>query len=285
MVDKAVEKIKVGEKEYTPDDIQKLEGSVKELGTKAQTLEQKAASFKTVEDFCARYNLDPEGLVQNADGAFTLTNNLIEAGIIDPSGKVLVSKEAPKGKGKVTDDLIPTDNDEDLEALLGDKDSKVPPAKAQKLEAIVQKALKSTLAPLSKTVEELTTVQTGMLRDRWEQRIKEKFPNLESDDVSRVFRVASEDRKHSLLEVAEAASKAKSTKTAELRAAHAKEFGINLEEFDRNKLQDKGSEGGAAVLAQGRRFSLSNRRVADDKKLVNPLDASREYLRKIGAIK
>ena len=281
-----VEKIKVGEKEYTPEDITKLEGSVKDLGTKAQTAEQKAASFKAVEDFCAKYNLDPEGLVQNADGAFSLTNRLIEEGIIDPSGKVLVSKTAPKAKGKGTEDLVPDEDDDELAALLDDKTPKGTPGKAQKLEAMIQKALKSTVEPLSKTLEELTTVQTGMLRDRWEQRIKEKFPNLESDDVSKVFRVAAEDRKHSLLEIAEAASKQKSTVMETLRKKHAEEFGINLEEFDRNKLQEKGSEGGAAVLAQGRKFSLSKRRMQDSGgKLVDPKDASLEYLKKIGAIR
>lgn len=285
MVEKVVEKIKVGEKEYTPEDITKLEGSVKELGTKAQTAEQRAESFKAVEEFCAKYNLDPAGLVENADGAFILTNRLIEEGIIDPSGKVLVSKTAPKGKGKETNDP-PPDDDEDLDALLEEKGSKSTPGKAQKLEAIIQKALKGSIEPLSKTLEELTTVQTGMLRDRWEQRIKEKFPNLESDDVSRVFRVAAEDKKHSLLEIAEAASKQKSTAMDSLRKKHAEEFGINLEEFDRNKLQEKGSEGGAAILAQGRKFSLSKRRMQDSGgKLVDPKDASLEYLKKIGAIR
>ena len=282
MVDKIAEKLKVGEKEYTSDDVAKLEGSVAELGQKAASAEQKAAAFKTVEEFCAKYNLDPQGLVQNADGAFSLVNRLIEEGVIDPTGKVLVSKTAPKDSGRAPD--TPPDTEDELDALLKG-DIKKNPEKVQKLESMIQRVIKSTMEPVSKTLEELTTVQTGMLRDRWEQRIKERFPNLESDDVSRVFRAAAEDKKRSLMEVAEIASKQKSQRMDDLRKKHAEEFGINLEEFDRNKLQDKGSEGGAAVLAQGRKFSLSKRRIGDDNKLVNPLDASREYLRKIGAIK
>jgi hypothetical protein len=272
-----VEKLKVGEKEYTPDEITKLETSVKELGTKAQTLEQKATSLKVVEDFAAKYSLDPAGLVENADGAFTLVNRLIEEGVIDASGKVL--SKAPKDKGK-PNDKPPLDDDDDLDALLKG-DDKPSRGKAEKLEAIIHRAL----SPLSKGLEELTTVQTGMLRDRWEQKIKERYPNLESDDVSGIFAAASRDKKHGLLEIAEAVSRSKTLKETELRAAHAREFGINLEDFDRNKIDEKSSKGGAAAFAQGKQFSLSKRRIQDNKNLVNPADATREYLKKIGAIR
>jgi hypothetical protein len=256
-------------------DVQEVLKGQGDLANKLAAAEGNVGKLKVVQDFMGKIGLDPDELIANADGAFTLISKLVEDGIIDPSGKVLVKK------GTQMEPQAKKDGDLDLDALM--KDSKGLTGEA-KVAALVNKALESTLKPFAKTLDEITTVQTGMLRSQWEQRIQKEYPNLSTDDVRKVFGEAAVKPKLGILEIAKEFSSAKSTSAAALRAVHAKEFGIDLKAFDENKLTEKGPEGGAAVMFQGKTFTLSKRREGLSG-FTTPLKATKEYLKKTGVIR
>ena len=263
------------EKTFKDEDVQRILEGQGTLEGKLAAAEGGAAKLKPIQDFMGKIGLNPDELIQNADGAFTLISKLVEDGIIDPSGKVLVQK------GAQMDAKSAKDGDLDLEALM--KDSKGLTGEA-KVAALVNKALESTLKPFAKTLDEITTVQTGMLRSQWEQRIQKEYPNLSTDDVRKVFGEAAGRPKSGILEIAKELSAAKSTNEATLRAEHAKEFGVDLKAFDENKLLEKGPEGGAAVMFQGKKFTLSKKRETLPG-FVDPRKATQEYLKKAGVIR
>jgi hypothetical protein len=263
------------EKTFKDEDVQRILEGQGTLEGKLAAAEGGAAKLKPVQDFMQKIGLNPDELIQNADGAFTLISKLVEDGIIDPSGKVLVKKGAQMETRPMKD------GDLDLDAV--GKDSKDLSGEA-KVAALVNKALESTLKPFAKTLDEITTVQTGMLRNQWEQRIQKEYPNLSTDDVRKVFGEAAGRPKAGILEIAKELSSAKSTSEATLRATHAKEFGVDLKAFDENKLNEKGPEGGAGVMFQGKKFTLSKRREALPG-FVDPRKATQEYLKKAGVIR
>lgn len=255
----------------------KIVGEKAELQTKLAAAHGETAKLKVVQDFAAKYSLAPEELVANADGAFTLVSKLIEEGVIDAQGKVLVQKSGVKPK-----EGTPAEGgDIDLAALLkGDTKGLTGEAKTM---AMMAKALEPMFGKIAKTLDEVTTVQTGMLRDRWEAKIQKDYPNLTTDDVKKVFSEAAQKPKLGILEVAKGVSEAKSKTSAELRAEHAKEFGVNLEEFDANKLKEPDSKGGAAAMAGGAKFTLSKRRMGKD--FVDPAAATKNYFKKLGILR
>ena len=264
------------EKTLKDADVQKVLEGHGELANRLATVEGNAGKLKVVQDFMGRIGLSPDELIQNADGAFTLISKLVEDGIIDPSGKVLIKK----GTGG---ESLPKKKDmDDLETLLKE-DSKGLTGEA-KVAALVNRALESTLKPFAKTLDEITTVQTGMLRNQWEQRILKEYPNLSTEDVRKVFGEAAGKPKLGILEIAKSVSDAKSKDEATLRATHAKEFGVDLKAFDENKLLEKGPEGGAGVMFKGKTFTLSKRRESLPG-FVDPTKATREYLKKTGVIR
>ncbi len=264
------------EKTLKDEDVQKVLEGHEGLAARVAAAEGNSAKLKVVQDFMGRINLSPDELIANADGAFTLISKLVEDGIIDPSGKVLVKKGSGEGgTPKGTDD-------KSLDELLKG-DSKGLTGEA-KVAALVNKALESTLKPFAKTLDEITTVQTGMLRNQWEQRILKDYPNLSTDDVRKVFGEAAQKPKLGILEIAKFVSDAKSTSETILREAHAKEFGVDLKAFDENKLMEKGPEGGAGVMFKGKTFTLSKRRESLPG-FVDPTKATREYLKKAGVIR
>jgi hypothetical protein len=278
MAGEGEEKIKVGDKEYTPEELQ----SAIQKSESAKGLEERLQGYSKVDEFTAKFGTDVEGLLENADGAFTLVSKLIDEGIIDSTGKVIVKKEPVKGK--VPGDTPPPPEGDDLLSALLKGDSKGLKG-AEKLEAIVAKAIEPHLVKLGKQVEEVVGVQTGILRQQWQEKIQGKYPDLDDDDVARVFRMASENSKLTLWDCAEKVNSKKSEVLGGLRKKHAQEFGINLEEFDQNKLKEAqgGEGGGAAVMFQGKKFSLSKRRA--DKDTVDPRDATIAYLKKQGVIR
>ena len=241
-------KVKVGDKEYSAEDVQ---GLLSQVGTATERNQQ----FKAVEDFCNKYGLDVEGLLDNAEGAFGVMTKLIDAGVIDERGNVVEGKGKGTGEGEGSSGKGSGD-DLDLEAILrGDtKDFKG----KDRVSAIVLKALEPAskqIAGFGEELKETKELLMGLMRDRMHEKIQKKFPQLDDDDVSRVLRLAAENPKKGLMQVAEGVAKGKEDLELGLRKKHAEEFGIDLEEFekkkkDRNELGDKGPGGGAVPALQ-----------------------------------
>ena len=147
------------------------------------------------------------------------------------------------------------------------------------MEAIVAKVLGPQLDAMKALTEKVTAVdktQGDMIRINLEEKVMGKFPNLKPNDVSQVFGKAMDDRSKSLWDHAEAASKAKASNISALREEHAKEFGVNLEKFDENKLKEQGAEGGAGALFKGKKFSFDPKK--EDADAVSPRQAAMEFI-------
>ena len=250
--------IKVGEKEYSAADVENLVSQVSGMTEKSQ-------QFAQVKDFCDKYNLDTEGLLVNAEGAFGLVNDLMKSGVIDAEGNVLIKKE---GELKPDDPMFQKG---------GDKPPLVPGKDAGTVTADALKGISDKIDAQNTRMDDIIEVQTGMIREKFEDKLKAEFPTLDDEDVSRVFSVAMRDKTKTLWQHAETVANTRAGKTAELRKTHAEEFGVNLEEFDENKLNEANGEKGGIPSLKGKKFSFMKK----GEGIVSPLEATQAYFRQI----
>ena len=260
-------KIQVDGKDYSVEDVQNL---VKQGVSATQKTQEVAGILAAAE----KYGVDIETYLGQAEGAFGVMSQLIADKVIDEKGSI-IKKEPVKSTG---DDLK---GDDDLAKLLnlstGD------PSKLtgeEKIGAIVAKALEPQLEGIKKLGERVAAVdktQGDMIRLSLEEKVMSKFPNLKPNDVSQVFGKAMDDRTKSLWDHAEAVSKERAVTIGALREEHAKEFGVNIEEFDENKLREQEAGGGAGVFFKGKKFSFDKK--GED--VVDPSKAANEYIEKM----
>lgn len=263
-------KVKVGEKEYSAEDVQNL---VNQQATATQKTQEVAAVLAAAQ----KYGVDPETYIAQAEGAFGVMTQLINDKIIDEKGNIL------QVKAKETPGKTETDGDDELAKLFD-----LPAVGTQNLKgidkvaAIVAKALSPQLDALKKLGERVDTVdktQGDMIRLNLQEKVMDKFPVLKPSDVSQVFGSAMNDRSKSLWEHAEALAGMKTAELNELRKTHAKEFGVDVAKFDENKLKEQEAAGGAGVLFKGKKFSFNAR--SDDAEKVDPAKAAMEYLERV----
>ena len=264
-------KIEVDGKDYSVEDVQNL---VKQGASATQKM-QEVAGIKAAAE---KYGVDVETYLGQAEGAFGVMSQLINDKVIDEQGNTI------KKAGKEPTDTEPR-GDVDFEKLFnlpaGDTKGL---AGIDKVAAIVAKALEPQLAGMKELGDKVAAVdktQGDMIRLNLEEKVIGKFPNLKSDDVSRVFGSAMQDKSKSLWEHAETVSKAKASDVSSLREEHAKEFGINLGKFDENKLKEQEAGGGAGVLFKGKKFSFNAKH--GDKDSVTPAKAAAEYIEHLGS--
>lgn len=269
---KGAGKIEVDGKSYSAEDVQNL---VKQGASATQKM-QEVAGVKAAAE---KYGVDVETYLGQAEGAFGVMSQLIADKVIDEKGAIL-RKEVKKPSGE------PSGEEDELSKLFnlskGGDESKL--TGTDKVAAIVAKALAPQLEGLEKLGERVAAVdktQGDMIRLNLEDKVMTKFPNLKTSDVSQVFASAMQDRSKSLWEHAEAKSNAKAGDLGVLRKEHAKEFGVDLEKFDENKLKEQKAGGGAGVMFEGKKFSFNAKR--GDKESVSPAAAAREYLENLGS--
>ena len=269
---KGAGKIEVDGKDYSIEDVQNL---VK-LGASATQKMQEVAGIKAAAE---KYGVDIETYLGQAEGAFGVMSQLIADKVIDEKGdriKTVPAKEPAK------DD---SDGGVDLDKLFNLPGGDTSGLKgADKITAIIAKALGPQLDAMKQLGDRVAAVdktQGDMIRLNLEEKVTTKFPNLKSSDVSQVFGAAMQDRSKSLWEHAEAASKAKASDVNLLRGEHAKEFGVNLEKFDENKLKEQEAGGGAGVLFKGKKFSFNPKK--GDEETVSPRQAAAEYIERVSS--
>jgi len=239
-----------GEKKtFTPED-------VKGLLTKVQDADKHSAIATKAIQAAEKYGLDPDGYIGNAEGAFVLLTKLQEEGILDENWEP-VKKQVQKTDLK-PDPKVPLD----LKNVSGD----------DKIASIVAKAVE----PFQKRISDLEGDLSGMLRLAIERQMKAKHTNLDDFDVSQVLATAMKDRSKTVWQHAEDKAKSKEGSMANLRKKHAEEFGINLEEFDKNKLLQQDGKGGAAAFAAGKKLTF--RKGKGDKNAVTPREAMTNFL-------
>jgi hypothetical protein len=245
--------VKVGERVYTSNDVQNM---LTQLHGNTQTV-QKVGNILAA---CERYGLDPEQFLAQAEGAWTVVGNLVQDGVIDRQGKLVKktpSRDEFSGGGNVpTDDQNLTPDAKFLKETLGQ--------------------VRATMEGFGSKMKEMEEVQTSMLRNSFHERIKSAHRELSDDDVSRVFALAMRDKTKTLFQHAQAAAIHKRGIMAELRKAHAEEFGVNLDEFDQNKLHMQDPKGAAVARFGGKKFSFKK-----GKDAVTPKEAMLEYFKQV----
>jgi len=254
-------KIKVGEKEYTAADVDNL---IKQ----ASTLGEKAERAQRVLDAAEKLGLEPDELLGQAMGSFSVVNDLMKAGIIDEEGNIVEKKAVVPELGKVP--FVP----------------KPEPKGGTSVDEIVAKvlgAIDEKWKPISDGLEDMKHVQSGMIRERLEERIKVRHPDLNEDDVAKVFRIALSDKRKDLWEVAKGIAEERAGADTKLIKAYAEKHGLDFDKLiaereEALKLKEKGPEGGAAFFLKGKKISL--RQKGGD--FADPLKLTREYFQKSG---
>jgi hypothetical protein len=217
---------------------------------------QKSQSVAAVLQTAEKYGLSPEDLVQQADGAFAVMSDLIDKGIIDNKGAIIEKKVDPASPViPAKDPVIPKD-----QTGLGSR-----------LDLI-----EKSLAMLPGRLDTIERDQTHMIRMDLQRSIQAKHSNLSDDDVSKLFSTAMNDKSKTIWQHAEGLSETKSAGVADLRKQHATEFGVNLDEFDANKLNEKDAEGGAGAVFKGKKFSFKK-----GEHSVSPRQATQEFFKNV----
>ena len=268
--DQGDQKIKVGDKEYSAEDIQSLVGQASAATSKSQQV-------SAILDACKKYDMEPDEFLEQAVGGFTVLGDLIEKGIIDAQGNI-AEKKAPESGSS---------DEVDLDAILNLKKKDNASGSEDKVAALVAKALEPMTERFNAALKDVKEVQTNMIRKDYQRDIMAKYPNLDAEDVSKVFGLAMQDRTKSVWDVAKNASETKAARQVEADKAFCEKHGLNYEELvkkgefqDENSLKENGPEGGAAALTEGRKITFRTRGV-DPKERISPLEATQNYFKQV----
>lgn len=204
---------------------------------------KKSQSASPLLDACKRYNVDPSVYAQHSQAAFQIVQQLQEAGVIDESGEIIQQSAAEvKIKDRKTIVLDPG----------GDKGVVNKDAS--------DKQMAKALDPLMKQIKVLARNQDNMMRISLEKDLKKVYPEFTDDDLARVFAKTGVDETKNLFEHAKDRAKFLGIREGESRMKYAKEFGVNLENFDENKLNQQDGTGGAVGLVKGKKLILKKTR-------------------------
>lgn len=238
---------------------------VKNMIEREAALTQKSQKIAAITDAAKKYNIDPLQFVEQAEMSFGTMTQLIDNGIINEKGELVAKPSEDHDKHKDLSSIIPSMTPKEEVVL-------------SKVEEIVSKALD----PINKRLDTVDRTQMGMIKENMEREIMTKHDNLTADDVTRLLSTAMKDSSKTVWEHAEEMAESKKGLMAELRAKHAKEFGVNLEEFDANKLHEQGAEGGgAAAVLGGKKISFKAR--SGDANAITPKQATIEFMKRQNA--
>ena len=215
---------------------------------------QKTQQVSAIMKACEKFGLEPEVFVSQAEGAFSVISDLIEKGYVDEQGNILEKKASNQ------DITFPTKAGDKIAGFSEDK-----------VAALVAKALE----PIAKKLSAIEQDQTHLTRLRISDSIKGNFKNLEDKDISQLFAVAQGDRTKTLMQHAEEFSKKKDKDYLDTKKNIAKELGIDLVEFEANKLLEQDAKGGAGAMFKGKTFSFKK-----GKESLSPRQAMREFFDK-----
>ena len=244
--DKVVIKVEGEEKTFTAQDV---EGLV----AKQADATQKAQSAAAVLNAAEQLGIDPEQFLARSQTAFTVLNDLVEQRIIKVHIFCSPAKAEPPAKGEE-----PSDPNIQEPAL--DRTTK---------------AIAAAMAPIMEKMEGLEKDQTKVNRIIIQDKIMAEYPNLDGNDVMRILGAAKTNPQKSVLQHAEEYSKAKVEAHQEQEKAFADKYGVNLDEWNENKLNEEEAQGGASAMFKGKKFSFKK---GEGK--VTPKQAAKEFLDK-----
>lgn len=255
------------EKTFGADDVINL---VKQQASATQSSQKAAPIIRAAE----RYGVDPEVLLQQAEGAFGLVSQLMDQGVINEKGELVQKGSASGDEGE--DDPLATlfGGAKDKGKLEKDGQNSGGIDQTQFL-STVQRVVEKALNPLQEKIKSLEQDQTSLVRSDIERKLRSKYEGLTSEDVDNILRQATRDGRKSLLDHAEQYVNGMKSREQQLREKHAKEFGIDLKEWEqRNKEREQHPDGISAVL-KGRKVSFRG-----GKDTVHPRQALHEFMQR-----
>lgn len=235
---------------------------IKDLVAQQSSATQKTQAVSAITGILEKHNLSAEDYLQQTEGAFRVLNQLVDKGLIDEEGNIL--------------DKTPVkDKDKDLDLNLNmNQNNQVPEVVNKRFEAI-EKAIKGLPEGMSNLQGEMAKTQRLIIADK----VQAEYPDLSVNDVTRLFALAKSDPTKSLKQHAEAMVETKKATKAAEREEYAKEFGVNLKEFDANRLNEQDGSGGAGAMIVGKKLKLRKSKTDGDD-VMTPLEATREFFNK-----
>ena len=243
--------IKIGEetKTFGQEDVLGMLGEMEKL-------KGEAAKAKAFGDVSRRYQMSPEEFASQAEGAFGVLGQLMEAGIIGEDMKPVARKKEDEGGGE--DDRFSRffDKSEKQKSRGGADPGK------DSVEALAAAAVRKALDPI---LEEMTGLKrdTAMLLQRGVSAdLQEEFPELSKKEVLRAFNLALQDRSKTIAEHAKDIWNEKHAYEEELEKKLLEKYGVNKEEWaERNAIKEMSPGDQAAMLAQGKTFAFRGSRL------------------------
>ncbi len=280
---KGTQQVEIDGKVYTAD-------VIKTMVSESAAATQKSQQAQKVIDAATAYGITADEFLQHAEGAIAVISNLQTKGLINEKGEiVLPNRELNdpndlKNKGKGT-------NDDPFAGILNKKGAK-PDDKTNSESVVILGAIQKLIekvGALEVSVGDTRDTQTLMLRTDREEKIKAVYPDLEEQDISKVFaktlELRKEGKKASLLEVAKLVNDERQQYKTNIEKKFAEEHGFNYEEISKQKkgasqttVEDLLTAEGVSGITKGRKLSLFPR---DKAKEVSPLDAVNAFLKKL----
>lgn len=266
MADEVIVKIQEDGKEidktFKVEDVKNLFDQHLELTGKVEKL---SGFSKALE----KYGTDQDTYLSNAEAAFGVISELTEKGLIDNQGNIVEKKAEGNNPPKKDEDL-------NFDFNFADKES------GDKVAQLVAKVVDTKLGGLVKQVENLSSGQAGLYRAQLKSAVQAKHSSLSDDDVSKLFGVASANPAKDLWAHAEEMAKGKEKDSETEREKFAKEFGVNLEEFDANRLNEQDGSGGTIPALEGKKLVFGPRaRRLGTKDSVSPREAMILHMKKV----
>lgn len=248
-------KIKVGgeEKEFTPEELGRFVEEHSKMSAKIEGVE-------AIHTAAAKYDLTPEEYVIQAEGSFGVMNNLLQNKVIDQSGKLI--KTEPK-------DTPPKDDDVDPNA-----------PKLTKAEKVIMDSLNkigTRLDEMEKGIDTANQDAVGLMRLRLQDKIKERYPDLDDESISKAIARSSSDKSKDVFKHAEDINKDRAASVESVQRAYAKEHGLDYEALAKAKeVNEENPDGGVGAMFQNKNFTFNPQGEND----VSPQQAAKEFLDK-----
>lgn len=262
--------IKIQEDGKEVDKVLKVE-DVKNLFDQHSELTGKMGKLSGFSKALEKYGTDQDTYLSNAEAAFGVISELTEKGLIDGQGNIVEGKSRDDSSKKKDGDL---DFDFDFSDSKKDKDAKIAHLVAQVVE--------TKLGSLVKQVENLSSGQAGLYRAQLKSAVQAKHSSLSDNDVSKLFGIASANPTKDLWAHAEEMVKGKEKDSKTEREKYAKEFGVDLKDFDANKLNEQSGGGGSIPALEGKKLIFGPRaKRLGTKDSVSPREAMILHMKKV----
>lgn len=248
------QKVNVDGKDYTPED-------VKSLLENSASVTQKAQQVQKILDAAKAYGVEPDEFVQHAEGAFSVITNLRDQGLINQDGEVVIPKVA-KVPGKETTEL---DEEEFLTGLIPEDEKKKRVSKSDSAVLAALNQINKKLQALEGSVVETRDTQTLMARLTQQDKIKAVYPDLQDEDISRVFaetaRLRSQGKKTSIMDVAKLVNEDAVNRRSTIERAFAERHNINYDQLkagqtDKPKSMAELDEAGIMAVTGQKKINL-----------------------------